>query len=753
MPRQTVAYTNFTAGQLSPRLDGRTDLTKYYNGAKTISNFTIQPHGGASRRPGTAFIHEVKNSSGAVRLIPFEFSTIQTYVLEFGDQYVRFFKDKGIITESAVSISGITQANPAVVTATSHGYNNGDHVIINSVTGMVEVNGKTFQIANATTNTFELQDVDGNNIDSSSYTAYASGGNVYRIYEITSPYAAADVAQLKFAQSADIMYLCHPSYPVRKLSRTGHTSWSLDEVEFNVPPFQIHNDTSTTLTASHTAVGSSATFTASSTTGINGGDGFKSTDVGRAIHFHNGHAIITSFTSTTEVVGTVKVALGSGSANTDFALGSFSDTTGHPSSVTFFEQRLVFAGTNEEPQTLFFSKVNEYENFDDGYHTSVTDTSAMIYTIASNKVNSIRFLSAQRSLIAGTVGGEFVVSASGTTQPITPTNIQIQRQTSYGSANVDAIQVANVTMFLQRAKRKIRELTYSFDFDSYVAPDMTILAENVTESGIKELSYQQEPESILWGVREDGKLVGLTYQRAEDVVGWHLHELGGSFGSDSFGHVENLATIPGDADEDDLYMVVKRNVNGSTRRYVEYLENYDYGTNIADAFFVDSGLSYNGSATTSISGLDHLEGETVAILADGATHPDKTVSNGTVSLDRSVTKASIGLGYTSLLQTMRIEAGAAEGVAQGQTKRIHDVTIRLLASVGVEIGSDLTNMERIPFRSSANPMDVAIPPFSGDKQVEFRGDFETDGYIYVRQTQPLPINIIGIYPRVTTNEG
>jgi len=753
MPRQTVAYTNFTAGQLSPRLDGRTDLQKYYNGAKTITNFTIQTHGGASRRPGTAFIQEVKDSSSPVRLIPFEFSTVQTYVLEFGDQYIRFYKDKGIITETAKTITNISQANPAVVTSTSHGYNNGDHVIISSVTGMVEVNGKTFKVANTTTNTFELQDVDGNNINSTSYTAYVSGGNAYRIYEIASPYAAADLDAIKFAQSADIMYLVHPNYAVRKLSRTGHTNWLLTEVEFDVPPFQPHNDTTTTLSTSTTTVGSSGTVTASSTTGINSGAGFKSTDVGRAIHLNGGHLIITAFIDATHVTATCKVSLGSGSATTDFALGSFSNTTGHPSSVTFFEQRLVFAGTTEEPQALFFSKVNEYENFDDGYHTSVTDTSAMIYTIASNKVNSIRFLSAQRSLIAGTVGGEFVVSASGTTQPITPTNIQIQKQTSYGAANIDAVQIANVTMFLQRAKRKIRELTYSFDFDSYVAPDMTILAENVTESGIKELSYQQEPESILWGARLDGKLIGLTYQRAEDVVGWHLHEVGGSFGSDSFGHVENLTTIPGDADEDDLYMVVKRTINGTTRRYVEYLTNYDYGTNIADAFFVDSGLQYNGSATTTISGLDHLEGQEVAVLADGATHPRKTVSNGSISLDRSVTKASIGLPYDSILQTMRIEAGAAEGVAQGQTKRIHDVTIRLLNSVGVEIGSDLENMERIPFRSSSNLMDVAIPPFTGDKQVEFRGDFETDGYIYVRQTQALPLNIIGIYPRVTTNEG
>lgn len=197
---------------------------------------------------------------------------------------------------------------------------------------------------------------------------------------------------------------------------------------------------------------------------------------------------------------------------------------------------------------------------------------------------------------------------------------------------------------------------------------MTILAENVTESGVTELSYQQEPDSILWGVRTDGKLIGLTYQRPEEVVGWHIHELGGSFGSDSFGHVESIATIPGDADEDDLYLVVKRTVNGSTRRYVEYLTDYDFGDSISDAFFIDSGLLYSGSAVTTISGLDHLEGQSVSILADGATHPDKTVSGGSITLERSATKVQVGLSYTSLLQTMRVEAGAAEGVAQGQTK-------------------------------------------------------------------------------------
>ena len=165
MARTTIAFTNFTAGELSPRLDGRTDLGKYFNGCKTLENMVVHPHGAATRRPGTKFIHEVKTSSAQTRLIPFEFSTTQTYIMEFGNQYIRFYKDNGIITESNKTISGATQANPGVITATSHGYSNGDHVIITGVVGMTELNGKTFKVANKTTNTFEIQDVDGNNVN------------------------------------------------------------------------------------------------------------------------------------------------------------------------------------------------------------------------------------------------------------------------------------------------------------------------------------------------------------------------------------------------------------------------------------------------------------------------------------------------------------------------------------------------------------------------------------------------------------
>jgi hypothetical protein len=226
-------------------------------------------------------------------------------------------------------------------------------------------------------------------------------------------------------------------------------------------------------------------------------------------------------TSTTVVVCSITTAF-TNNAKTDWKLGAFSDTTGHPSCVSFFEQRLVFAGTTDEPQTLFFSAAGDYENMTTG--TNADD--AMVYTIASNQVNAIRYLKAVRTLVVGTTGGEFTVSADGTDASITPTNITIKRQSSFGSANVDAIPAGNAILFLQKAKRKIRELQYNFDSDGYQAPDLTILNE-VTDTGINQMSYQQEPSSIIWCVREDGVLAALTYQRSENVVAWTRHIFGG----------------------------------------------------------------------------------------------------------------------------------------------------------------------------------------------------------------------------------
>ena len=672
MPRTTLALTSFVSGEFSPKMEGRTDFDKYSSGAKTLENFLVHPQGAASRRVGTQFISEVKTSSQKTRLVPFEFSTTQTYILEFGNNYIRFFKDKGQIL---------------------------------------------------------------------------SGGSPY---EISSPYLTAELFDIKWAQSADVMYITHPNHEVMKLSRTGHTSWSLTQCNFIDGPYLPTNNTNTTLTPASAAVGTGVNFTASAVTGINGGDGFLTTDVGRFISFNSGIAKITARTSTTVVVCEIITAFTNTNAKSDWKLGAFSDTTGHPSSVSFFEQRLVFAGTSSEPQTLFFSAAGDYENMTTG--TSAGD--AMVYTIASNQVNAIRYMKAVRTLVVGTTGGEFTVSADGTNASITPTNITIKKQSSFGSANVDAIPAGNAILFLQKARRKIRELQYNFDSDGYQAPDLTILNENATESGINEMSYQQEPSSIIWCVRDDGVLAALTYQRSENVVAWTRHIFGGLFGNGN-AVCESVASISGDLTEDEVWVIVKRTINGATKRYVECFSNFDFDETDATSFrFLDSHLTYSGSAVSTLTGLSHLEGQSVSILADGSVHANKTVNGGEINLDRSVTKAVVGLSYNSVLQTMRIEGGAAEGTSQGKTKRISKVVLRLFETVGVKVGPSLVNLETIPFRTTSSNLSAPVETLiAGDKEIEFNDDYNSDGFIFIKQDQPLPCSVLSIYPTLVTSDG
>ena len=747
MPKVTLSKSNFTAGELTPRLFGRTDLGRYDNGAQIIQNFLVQPHGGLSRRPGTKFVREVKTSANEVRLIPFQFNVEQAYILEFGNNYFRIYKDGGIVVSSGSPV------------------------------------------------------------------------------EVATPYSTSDLAGLKFAQSADIMFLVHPNHAPRKITRTDHTAWTITEVDLQRGPMGDTNLTTTTLTASGRT--GSVTVTASA-------DLFAATDVGRLVKLHNGFAKITAFTNATtvtaavqelqdgrtelapeytantisfhegdpdstglehndriedsdgnfvvqgfqkgmritssstssnnksgmlivdvtdtvitlapgvdlaaEAAGSNKTLTGDLIADENFQLGAFSSTTGFPRAVAFYEQRLVFGGTASQPQTLFFSQGGDFENFERG--TDADD--GLIYTIGSNEVNVIRYLASGKNLLVGTSGGEFVVRASGFDEPLKPDNTQIKQQTTYGSADIQPMQVGNATLFLQRAKRKLRELVFSNESDSFVAPDMTILAEHITEGGIKEFAYQQEPDSVAWTVRNDGVLACMTYRREEQVVAWHRHIIGGTGAV-----VENVATIPGDLDEDQVWLVVKRTINGATKRYVEVMTGFDFGSDVTDAFFVDSGLTYSGSAATTISGLDHLEGETVSILADGAAHPDKVVSSGAVTLDRSATKAHIGLAFTSKVETLRVDQGSATGSAQGKTKRISEVTVRLFRSVGMKVGTSTSELDIVPFRSSANAMGSAVSLFTGDKTVEFRGGVDEDATIVIQQDQPLPMTILAIFPTVS----
>jgi hypothetical protein len=341
-----------------------------------------------------------------------------------------------------------------------------------------------------------------------------------------------------------------------------------------------------------------------------------------------------------------------------------------------------------------------------------------------------------------TSSSEFTLSG-GTTGPVTPTNVSVLRETTFGSSDVRPLRAGASTILIQKGQEKVKEITFDLDTDGLVGRDLTILAEHLARGGLTDMVWQQEPELVLWFVRSDGTLVGLSYDPANNTIGWHQHPLGGT------GTVESITAIPSGA-EDQVYLSVKRTINSATVRHIVYMKPVYFGTDVSDAFYVDSGLTYDSTATNTISGLNHLEGETVQILADGSAHADKTVSGGSITLDRNASTVHVGYSYTSLVETLRIEAGADDGVSQGKIKRIHGVTVRFIDTVGAEVGPDTNNLDRIPFRDSSMAMDTAVPMFDGDKEIFFPSSYETDARAVVRQTQPLPMTVLAIMRRSNT---
>ncbi len=714
--KASPGQTSFNAGELSPLLKGRPSLDKFKNGCETMENFIPQIQGPARKRPGTRFVAEVKDSADVTRLLPFEYSTTQAYVLEFGDSYVRFYLDGGVV-----------ESSPGVP------------------------------------------------------------------YEITSPYTSAQVGALEYAQSADVVYITHPDHAPYKLARVSALSWTLTAVTFAWPPFNDENTGAITLTAS--ALTGAITLTASASLFVAGdvGSYFKISEISASkynqwttgvaylvndivyyqgniyqsgtaaaagtrppihttgaesdgavtwtfLHDGAGYAQITGYTSATLVNATVIKRLPTTSATTRWSEGAWSTRRGYPHAVTFYEDRLWFAGSASRPQTLWASTSGDYENHKYG----TNDDDALNYTINTQDMNTIEWLAPTKVLAIGTVNGEFTLSATQISDPVTPTNVKITPQTTFGSApDVKPLRVGSVILFLQRAGRKLREYAYQFDTDSFVAPNMNVLADHVTESGVVEMAYQQEPNQIIWAARADGALVGMTYERTEDVVGWHRHTIGG-------GIVESVINIPHwDGDQDVLWMIVRRTIDGASVRYVEYMEKYQTG---ADSFFLDCGLTYDGSPVTAISGLDHLEGETVSVLVDGATHPNRTVAAGAINLQLEGSVVHVGLAYTATIKTMPVEAGSQDGTAQGKEQRINNVVLDLFETgAGLWYGPNTTDMDEYAVRSSSHDMDEPVPLFTGHTDLlAWPGEYEKGTQMCVQHRLPLPCTVRALLPQMHT---
>lgn len=652
----------FSAGEIAPSLFGRVDLAKYHVAASTMRNFFSNYRGGASSRAGTRWVGQSKtpgNSAYPPRLIPFKFNLNQGYILEFGNLYLRIIYQGAYITEAPKTITGITNSIPAVVSAVT-GFSVNDWVYISGVNGMTEINGQFYIVAATGPGYIALNNLDGTAVDSVAYGAYFSGGEVARVLTVTTPYAAADLPALKYTQSADVMSLTHNSYAPRDLTRVSNASWVLTTTTFTAG---IDAPTSSSATASRTT-GSLSTSYGYVVTAVSEETGEESiaspiasvtnsVDIGSvagtitinwtAVSGAKGYNIYRSPAAYNTSVPTGVIYGFAGSATStsfidtnivpDFTyspplhLDPFSASSDWPGVVAYFQQRRVYANTDNAPNTYFMSKPGAYRNFDAAFPTK--DDDAITGTPWAQQVNGIQFmLPMPGGLVVFTGEGTWQVTGAGSgNNAITPATQNASPQAYIGSHDhIGPIPISYDILYVQAKGSSVRDLVYNFYFNIYTSSDITILASHLFEGyQLLEWAYAEEPYKLVWAVRSDGILLSLTYLREQDIYAWARHDTNGLFCS-----VATVTEPPVDA----VYVVVKRYVNGQWYYYIERFDNRLW-TNVEQNWCVDAGLALTLSAPDA------------TLMASSATGPSGV---------GSVTLISGGSGYTTA------SASIADGV-------------------------------------------------------------------------------------------
>ncbi|MEE9386415.1 MAG: hypothetical protein V3V08_23620, partial [Nannocystaceae bacterium] len=778
----------FNGGEISPMTAGRSDVSRYNSSLSLAENWHILTAGPIRRRSGTAFVTEVLDSTDKGRLHPFVFSESLAYTLEFADNVMRVYKDEALLT------------------------------LVAPTTGAPN---------------------------------------------LTTTYPVGDAFALNYTQSADILYTTHTDHRPRKISRTSDTVWSIDDIITLDGPYQDLNTSSTTLTITDPAVGSAKacvasadTFVAEDADALDGGGLTR----GRLVRWRNkegnvwGWGRVTLFTDEQNVeLEILRAANGDATlATVDWRLGAWGEAAGlsYPTTVAFYQNRLVFAGGDGAPETIWASVTGDYENFsptDDvdadenpsGVSLSnVQNDSAFTFTMsagATGQVNVIRWLSpSSNDLVIGTTGGTSTLS-SDQTGPVTPTNVFIREANTYGTKNVAPARVEDFVVHISHTGRKVRGLGYNFNADGWVSEDLTAIADEILNSGVTQMAFQKEPHGTIWMVRDDGQMIGLTLERTQKVAGFTRFIAGGTFGpldvatteidvdtdtistAHSFAEgagpmrlattdtlpgglrddlnyfirltaageilltlapgaqnpvditdvgagtltikpravVESVAVIPATAsssDHDQVWLIVKRTVDGSTVRYVEFMKNdFAVGGNKTNGWFVDSGYTQSGSdlTITTAGNLNHLIGETVQVLGDGADQGDRVVdASGQVAIDPAADVVQVGLGYESNGFSNDFELTTRDSpTSQGKRSRLTNLALRLDSTVGGEFGPDSASLEPIRYREPADLMDESPPLFTGDTEpLETTNDWSRNRRTYVRQDRPYPMTLVAWMP-------
>lgn len=853
----TFSQKSFAAGEVSPSMYAHVDMVKYQTGLKTCRNFIVMRHGGVTNRPGTAFIAEVKDSTKRVRLLPYASGTLQSYLMEFNNLGLRLIEAGVPQYDLTLNITGITNANPAVLTYTGTDPANGDEVYLSGITGAIGtyLNNRNFKVVglNAGANTFELDYMDGANVNSTSFGAYTSGGTAKRVYTATTPYVEAELPYLQHTQSAEVMTVVHPDYQPREIEAAAGlaTITALTFAPSIAAPGSVVN-TGAAGAVTYWAVTAVAEFTYE--------ESRLSTPTSSSAAPTAGAPITVSWAAVTgaieyniyrkvnDVWGYVGVSGGLSfidrgpepdlESPPPVSTGIFAAVNDYPSAVAYTQQRRVFANTNNEPEKIGASRTGLPKNMD--IHVPLQSDDAVVFQVQGS--SAIKYLLDLGKLIVFGASGEWTIEGDEG-GVLTPTGGINPKPHSYnGAGDVKPLIINGNAIYVQARGSIIRDLGFDYQVDGYKGNDITIFSAHLFDGyTIVDWAYQQTPHSIVWAVRDDGILLGLTYVREHEMIGWHQHDFDG--------FVENVCVVP-EGTDDAVYLVVRRIIGGVTKRYIERMTS-PLVTDVADAVIMDCALSYDGRNTSpshtmtlsggttwahtetltitssasfftaadvgnaihfevldangaveyiirftleaytsatvmtgkahmtvpaglravanvtwsravdQVSGLWHLEGKDVSILADGfvVASPNneantlRTVTNGTVTLDKTYSIIHVGLPITSDFETLDIDTADGETMAN-KKKIVNQVTLHVEGSRGIWIGGEPPSDDSVDpleglreYKARNNEAyDDPVALKTGKIAVDIQSSWNDGGHVFVRQVDPLPLTVLAVHP-------
>lgn len=850
------SQVSFAAGELAPSLWGREDLAKYAVGVRTLKNFTVHPHGGVSNRAGMRFISEVKNSGKSVRLVPFEYSDADAYVLEFGDRYVRFYKNGSQVMAGSVpyeittpwaagDLLGLSFSQSADVlfvahpkyaprelarygdtswTLTKFAFKNGPFRTMNagdttlalsSLSGAVTLRASApvfdSRHIGALFSVFHHVDevtakTSGESAGTWTATSIYGGSEEYEAGDNTRTrhyfYCSTDTQRAQFTVGRRVRFganetvvsarngdrvvfsssvvwnagavsclVLMPSSTGWDLELTVYRAWHVISSGFwsGTVKLQRYDEDEAryidmlTFTSGGTAT-SCKNYDESGTVeeptkfrlqalafntfvpeGNSDADRGYFTLTANAADYGS-YIRINAVSSATVASGVFEKDGASTRPTRNWAEGAWSDLRGWPCAVGFCEDRLCFGGNAAEPQSVWMSVTGDYNNFD--RHLIVQDDDSVTAALVSRKVSPIRAFIPLSSLVALTASAEWTIAAGGTKSVITPSSVEAKVQGYRGASAVPPVVIGNMVLFVQKQGKIIRDLGYAFESDSYSGNDLTVLATHLFKGRtIVAMDYQQDPDSIVWVVLDDGSLLALTYLREHDVIAWSRME--------TDGFVESVCCLSSTA-RDEVWLVVRRRVGNGWKRFVEQLADRTVDLP-QECFFVDCGVTVRFSSPSSeVFGLSHLEGREVSVLADGNVITGLSVSGGKVTLEHAASIVHVGLPYTAELETLDLTLPRKDGTQQGRRARLLAVSVRLEKSRGVKIGAvedALVPFEAMEFKERRlEPYDAPISLFTGIVSIGLSVGFSS-GRVRVRCEWPLPCTLISLLPKVVVSSG